>query len=146
MYTIGQIAKMTDFTADTLRYYDRMGLLPFVKKDSRGIRYFSEQDLDKLATIQFMKETGASIKEIKDMVELIVMGDASINERLDHYLSYKVKLEEQMKEIQANIEKVDWKIDYYSKAAAAGTEAIHRDEPGLFELYYKEKPNGEDKA
>lgn len=80
------------------------------------------------------------------MVVLIMMGDASINERLNHYLDYKTKLEEKMKEIQANIEKVDWKIDYYSKAVAAGTEAIHRNEPGLFELFYKEKPNGGDKA
>ncbi|EKD8143817.1 hypothetical protein OSD91_002982, partial [Listeria monocytogenes] len=56
---------------------------------------------------------------------------------LAYYRRYKERLQLKIKEIEANIQKVNWKIDYYQKAAEAGTEAIHEGEPGLYEIYYK---------
>lgn len=137
MYTIGQIAKMTDFSEHTLRYYDRLGILPFVKKNTYGVRYFSESDLDLLATIRFMKDTGATIKEIKEIMTLVIEGDQTLEERLLYYKEYRRKMETMRASLESNLEKVDWKIDYYQKALDAGTEKVHDGSSGLYDLYYK---------
>lgn len=139
MYTIGEIARMTDFSEHTLRYYDSLGLLPFVKKDEHGTRHFSESDLDLLATIRFMKDTGASTKEIKNVMTLIMGGDQTLRERLNYYQEYRKHLEEMRAALEVNLEKIDWKIDYYQKAVDAGTEKIHEGSPGLYELYFKKE-------
>ncbi|MFD1901452.1 MerR family transcriptional regulator [Enterococcus termitis] len=139
MYTVGEIAKMTDFSEHTLRYYDRLGLLPFVTKDQHGVRHFSESDLDLLATIRFMKDTGATTKEIKAVMTMIMGGDQTLKQRLDYYKNYREKMRAMVADLEANLEKIDWKIDYYQKAVAAGTEKIHDGEEGLYALYYRKE-------
>jgi len=54
-YSIGQVAKKTGLTTHTLRYYEKEGLLPFIKKSGSGLRVFSETDLDWLALIECLK-------------------------------------------------------------------------------------------
>ena len=137
MYTIGEVAKMTDFSEHTLRYYDRLGLLPFLKKDANGVRRFSNSDLDLLATIRFMKETGSSTKEIREVMALIMGGDQTLKQRLEYYQDYRMKMEATIASLESNLEKVDWKIAYYQTALNAGTEKIHENSAGLYELYYK---------
>lgn len=139
MYTIGEIAKMTDFSEHTLRYYDRLGLLPFIKKDAHGTRHFTKADLDLLATIRFMKDTGASTKEIKKVMALIMGGDQTLEQRLLYYQEYRKKLEIMLASLESNLDKIDWKIDYYEKAVEAGTEKIHENSPGLYDLYFKKE-------
>lgn len=139
MYTIGEVAKMTDFSEHTLRYYDRLGLLPFVKKDANGVRRFSNSDLDLLATIRFMKDTGSSTKEIREVMALIMGGDQTLKQRLEYYQEYRMKMEATIASLESNLEKVDWKIDYYQTAVNAGTEKIHENSTGLYELYYKKE-------
>ena len=67
-YSIGQVAKKTGLTAHTLRYYEKEGLLPFVQKSGSGLRVFSDNDLDWLAMIECLKETGMSLKGIKQYI------------------------------------------------------------------------------
>ncbi len=64
-YTVGEMAKMLDVPASTLRYYDKEGLLPFVARSSCGIRLFQDSDLEWLRVIGCMKKAGTSIKDIR---------------------------------------------------------------------------------
>ena len=61
-YSIGQVAKKLGLTAHTLRYYDKEGLLPFVRKGSSGARVFEDEDVDWLIIIECLKGTGMQLK------------------------------------------------------------------------------------
>ena len=61
VYTVGEMAKLLDIPASTLRYYDKEGLLPFVERSSGGIRMFRESDFEWLQVIGCMKKAGMSI-------------------------------------------------------------------------------------
>lgn len=64
MYSISDVAKITKISTDTLRYYDKIGLLPFVKRNDSGYRVFSETDLKYLEVIQCLKLSDVPVKEI----------------------------------------------------------------------------------
>lgn len=137
MYSISQIAEMMGFTTATLRYYESQGLLPFVKRKESGVRYFEEKDLDLLATIRFMKDTGASLEDIRIVIQLVMEGDETLQERLTYYQEQEQKIKDKMMQLSGDLKKVAWKIDYYQKAIEAGTEEVKQGEAGLYALFYK---------
>lgn len=96
-YTIGQVAEKCGITAHTLRYYDKEGLLPFVARASGGIRHFKEEDFEWLGIITCLKETGMQVKDIKKYIDLCLLGDSSIEARLNMIKEQKQKVEEQIK-------------------------------------------------
>ena len=67
MYTIGQIAEKFDLSISTIRYYDKEGLLPNIKRKN-GIRQFDDQDLEVFLVIECLKKSGMQIKEIKQFL------------------------------------------------------------------------------
>ena len=82
LYTVGEMARMLDVPASTLRYYDKEGLLPFVMRSSGGIRMFQESDVEWLRVIACLKSAGMSIKDIRTYIELAMQGDGTIDARL----------------------------------------------------------------
>lgn len=120
-YSIGQVAKKMGLTAHTLRYYDKEGLLPFVKKNSAGLRVFSDEDIDWLVVIECLKGTGMQLKDIKQYIDWCQEGDSTISRRLEMFKRQKAKLEEQQRQLQQYMEKINYKIAYYTEAAAKGS-------------------------
>ena len=121
LYTVGEMAKLLDIPASTLRYYDKEGLLPFVERSSGGIRMFKEQDYEWLKIIECMKKAGMPIKDIKRYIELTIEGDKTIHERLELFKKQKQLLETKLKSLQHALEVIDFKCWYYEKAEEAGT-------------------------
>ncbi|KRN99724.1 MerR family transcriptional regulator [Companilactobacillus kimchiensis] len=70
-YSIGQVAEKTGLSSYTLRYYDKEGLMPFVHRGNGGRREFTENDMDFVDLISCLKETGMSLKEIRDFVKYV---------------------------------------------------------------------------
>lgn len=68
-YTMKDISSLYNLSQHTIRYYDKEGLLPFVKRDASGNRVFSETDKDIISIICTLKDTGMSIKDIKGFVD-----------------------------------------------------------------------------
>lgn len=68
MYTIGQVSKMTGLPISTLRYYDRQGLLPDLKRHD-NMRTFDDNDLEALRVIECLKLSGLEIKDIRQFME-----------------------------------------------------------------------------
>lgn len=120
-YSIGQVAQKMGLTAHTLRYYDKEGLLPFVKKNSSGLRMFSDEDIDWLVVIECLKGTGMQLKDIKQYIDWCQEGDVTIGRRLEMFKRQKAKLEEQLRQLQQYMEKINYKIAYYTEAAAKGS-------------------------
>lgn len=121
LYTVGEMAKLLDIPASTLRYYDKEGLLPFVERSSGGIRMFKEQDYEWLKIIECMKKAGMPIKDIKEYIELALEGDTTIHKRLELFQKQKQLLQEQMKSMQHTLDVLEYKCWYYETAEKAGT-------------------------
>ena len=124
-YTVSESARKSGIGAHTLRFYDRQGLLPFVERDSNGIRKFKEEDFEWLQIIKNLKATGVSIKKIKEYIDLCFIGDAALEQRLKFVQEHKIKITRQMKELEDFMKFIDWKIWYYNTAIEAGTESVH---------------------
>ena len=112
VYTVGEIAKMMNVPASTLRYYDKEGLLPFVERSNGGIRMFKESDYEFLQIINCLKKTGMSLSEIKTFIDLVIQGDDSIEERLQLFLNQREKVLKQMEELQETLNIINYKVWY----------------------------------
>ncbi len=149
-YTVGEMAKLLEVPASTLRYYDKEGLLPFVARSSGGIRIFQDSDLEWLRVIGCMKKAGMSLKDIRQYIELAMRGDDTIDARLALFRHQRDVLEQQMKELQHTMDMVNYKCWYYETAKASGTVEVPKcmadgEVPEAFQSIrreLKQAPNG----
>ncbi len=114
-YTIKQVSEKTKLKAHVLRYYEKEGLLPYVSRSKSGIRHYSEADLEWLGLICCLKNTGMSIKQIKNFVELSIMGGETLKQRCDMLAEHKKEVEAQIEEMQKHLRKVEHKIKYFTE-------------------------------
>ena len=121
LYTVGEIAKKMNVAPSTLRYYDKEGLLPFIERSEGGIRVFSDKDFAYLSIIHCMKQTGMSIKEIKNFIDLVSKGDDSIPERLELFQNQREVVVSQINELQKTLDILDYKCWYYETAMKTGS-------------------------
>lgn len=128
-YSIGEAARRIGVSASALRYYDKEGLLPDVKRSSGGVRVFSESDFRWLSLIECMKKAGMSIVEIKEYLSLMKQGDSTIPARLTLFENRKEKLDEQIKELEDTKKVLEYKIWYYQKAKELGSVDKIKDIP-----------------
>jgi DNA-binding transcriptional MerR regulator len=113
-YSIKQVSEKTKLKAHVLRYYEKEGLLPFINRTESGIRRYSEDDLEWLSLICCLKNTGMSIKHIKDFVELSIKGGETLKQRCDMLKEHKKNVEAQIEEMQKHLGKVAHKIQYFT--------------------------------
>jgi DNA-binding transcriptional MerR regulator len=114
-YTIKQVSVKTSLPPHVLRYYESEGLLPGVGRSRNGIRRYSDNDLEWLALICCLKNTGMSIKQIKNFVELSVKGEETLRERCELLREHKQHVEDQIREMRKHLEKVTRKIEHFTK-------------------------------
>ncbi|WP_055109063.1 MerR family transcriptional regulator [Paenibacillus ihumii] len=113
-YSIKQVSEKTKLPSHTLRYYEKEGLLPFVKRSEGGIRRFTDDDLDWLGLICCLKETGMSIKQIKEFVDLSVQGKGTLKQRCDILIEHKKNVENEIQAMQKHLQKVTTKISHFT--------------------------------
>jgi len=124
-YTIGDISRKLNVSTDAVRYYDKEGLLPFIKRNSSGRREFTDNDLGYIEVIDCLKKSGIPIKDIAKFIQWCVQGDETLDERFVFMEEHEKQLEEKIKTLETNLKFLRWKKWYYRKAAEAGTEKIH---------------------
>lgn len=113
-YSIKQVSCRTQLPTHTLRYYEKEGLLPFVKRSKGGVRRFSEDDLEWLGLICCLKSTGMPIRQIREFVELSVQGGETLKQRCEMLLEHKKSVEEQIGIMEKHLQKVTKKIEYFT--------------------------------
>ncbi len=111
--TISELAKLTGLSAHTLRYYDKMGLLPDLRRDGNGHRVFARRDVEWLAFIKKLKSTGMPIAQIQHYVDLVKRGDDTLSERQLMLERHRAYVQEQLAQWQGWLSAIDNKIDYY---------------------------------
>ncbi|MDA3965804.1 MerR family transcriptional regulator [Enterococcus thailandicus] len=135
-YTIGEIAEKYQLSTDTLRYYDKEGLLPFVKKNSAGRRVFTEDDLGYLNVIECLKKSATPVKDIATFMEWCMQGDGTLPDRYAFIVEQETILEAKIQVLEANLAFLRWKKWYYQKANEVGTETVFF-EPGTRQVSEK---------
>ena len=103
-YTIKEVSEMTNLSISTLRYYDKMGLLPGLKRKESGYRMFSEGDLEMLKIIDAFKKAGLRIKDMQHYLALAFKGESTLEERYQIFLKQETVLKEKNAELQAALE------------------------------------------
>ena len=127
-YSISEIAKMLNVSAYTIRYYDKEGLFPLVKRVN-GIRVFEDKDFPWLRMLNCLKNLNMPIKKIKEYVDLALKGDEALKERYQLILEQEENIQKQIKELKYYKKQIDFKKAYYEKAIEAGTEEAVKDWP-----------------
>lgn len=124
LYTVGEMAKLLDIPASTLRYYDKEGLLPFVERSSGGIRMFKDSDYEWLQIIECLKKTGMQLKDIRSFILMCLQGDETIEQRLKLIQKQREAVKAQMAKLQQTLDTLDFKCWYYETAKIAGTTEV----------------------
>ena len=127
-YSISEIAKMLNVSAYTIRYYDKEGLFPLVKRVN-GIRVFEDKDFPWLRMLNCLKNLNMPIKKIKEYVDLALKGDETLKERYQLILEQEESIQKQIKELKYYKKQIDFKKAYYEKAIEAGTEEAVKNWP-----------------
>ena len=114
MYSIQEVCEKTGLTAHTLRYYEKEGLLTGVARSAGGFRQYSDEDMEWLGLVCCLKNTGMPLQEIARFVKLAHEGDRTLEERVELLKDHREKLIERMGEMQRYLEKITWKVNFFS--------------------------------
>lgn len=99
MYSIGEISKMFQLPISTLRYYDKEGLFPHLKRVN-GVRQFSESEIETLRVIDCLKKSGLEIKDIKEYMALCSLGNTTLKQRKEIFEKQKEEVLQEMEKLQ----------------------------------------------
>lgn len=135
-YTISQMCERTGYTADTLRFYEKAGLLPGVRRRS-GRRVYTDENLRALSLLDCLKKTGMPLAEIAEFMRLTTRGDATVAKRLAMMRRRAAAVKAMMDEIKACADHIAFKVWYYETAAKEGLAAL-ADIPATLARYRKE--------
>ena len=112
---------MFELPVSTLRYYDKEGLFPDIKRIS-GIRKFDEKEIEAIRVIECLKRSGMEIKDIKKFMEWCTEGKKTYSKRRDLFIKQKKDVEEQIKRMNRVLDMIKFKCWYYDQAIADGSE------------------------
>ncbi|GAB6700022.1 stress response transcriptional regulator NmlR [Streptococcus uberis] len=110
---IKKVSELTGVSADTIRYYERIGLIPPVTRNQSGVRNFSDRDISVLEFVRYFRGAGVSVESLIDYIGLVEQGDSTIGARLAILQEEKEKLEERVSKLQAALDRLNHKIDNY---------------------------------
>ncbi|WP_069173114.1 MerR family transcriptional regulator [Streptomyces griseus] len=115
-YTISEVAAFTGLTAHTLRWYERIGLMPHVDRSHTGQRRFTNRDLDWLAFVSKLRLTGMPVADMVRYAELLREGDHTFEERQQLLEATRRDVRNRIAELQGTLAVLDFKIDFYAGA------------------------------
>jgi DNA-binding transcriptional MerR regulator len=113
-YSIAQAAQRSGLSIDTLRYYERIGLVDPPARDSGGRRSYSEEDLGWLAFVTRLRTTGMPIRMMREFAQLRHLGDLTAGRRKQILVEHRNDVRARIAELQTSLEVLDYKIDHYA--------------------------------
>ena len=125
---ISEVSDQCGVSSDTLRYYERIGLLPPVNRNESGIRDYNEIDVKRVEFIKCMRSAGLPIETLIEYYGLVQQGDQTIEARKEILKKQRERLVAKMEEIQNTLDLVDYKIKVYEDAVLRKENEIIRTE------------------
>jgi DNA-binding transcriptional MerR regulator len=118
--TIKEVSEKYHITQDTLRYYERVGMIPKVTRTLSGIRNYQPEDLGWVELALCMRNAGLPVEVMIEYVKLCQQGDDTIPARLQLLLDQRETLLEQREQIDTTLERLNYKISRYEEAVRTG--------------------------
>ena len=122
MYTPGQVVEKTGFSLDTLRYYERIGLLDDIARNSGGQRVFTEGDVAWLRILRCLRDTGMPIQRMVRYAELARGGEETVPERLELLREHDRDIDDKIALLRVEQDHIRSKIAYYQVEMAQHQE------------------------
>ena len=113
---IAEVSERYGISSDTLRYYERIGLIPPVNRNESGIRDYNEIDVRRVEFIKCMRSAGLPIEALTEYVGLVQQGDQTIEARKEILKVQREQLVAKMEEMQKTLDMLDYKIRVYENA------------------------------
>ena len=113
---IAAVSEQYAISSDTLRYYERIGLIPPVNRNGSGIRDYNEIDVRRVEFIKCMRSAGLPIETLIEYVALVQQGDKTIEARKEILIEQRAHLVARMAEMQKTLDVLDYKIKVYENA------------------------------
>ena len=110
---IAEVSEQYSISLDTLRYYERIGLIPPVTRNESGIRDYNELDIRRVEFVKCMRSAGLPIEVLIDYMELVQQGDTTIEARKDILYEQRELLLSRMEEMQKTLDILNHKIQVY---------------------------------
>ena len=123
-YTIKEMSELTGLPASTLRYYDKEGLLPSLRRNYNNVRMFTDDDYHTLRLIECLKKSGLLLREIREYISMAGKGNESLEERRNILYRRREMLKDEMKNLQDVLRVIEYKCWYYDTACEAGNEDV----------------------
>ena len=121
---IAEVSEQYGMSADTLRYYERVGLIPPVHRIQSGIRDYNELDLQRVEFIKCMRSAGLPVEVLIEYMGLVQQGDKTIEARKEILKEQRNLVAERIKEMQKTLELLNHKIQVYENAILTKEKAI----------------------
>lgn len=113
--TISEVAKIVSLTPVTLRYYERVGLLPQIKRTSNGVRDYSEEDIQWIDFIKCMRSAGLSVESLIEYNDLYQQGERTKEARKQLLIEERENLRQRFEELKETLSRLDGKIQRYEQ-------------------------------
>lgn len=120
---ISEISKKTHMSADTLRYYEKEGLIGPVRRVD-GIRNYSDYDLERIIFIQHMRRAGMKLATLKEYLNMVDNGDSTMQDRQQILIDHKATIDEEIQTLQEISDLVAGKIESYGQRMCAAEEKL----------------------
>lgn len=115
--TISEVSEKYKVTQDTLRYYERIGPIPPINRNHRGIRDYTEEDCKWVEFIKCMRSAGLPIEALIEYMTLFHQGDETIEARKELLIGQRRQLQARLEEMKKTLERLDYKIARYERTA-----------------------------
>jgi DNA-binding transcriptional MerR regulator len=115
---IAEVARRTGLSKDTLRYYEKAGLVQAIGRSSGGQRRYAAGDLDWLAFLLRLRATGMSIADMRRFAELRRAGNVSVPDRIDLLAAHRDQVERHIASLRGHLDALEAKIDHYQRLLA----------------------------
>ena len=114
-FTIGQVAEKTGLSIHTIRYYEKEGILPIIKRNESGMRIFEYEDIQWINLLNCLRNTGMPIAQLKVYADLTLQGDPTGEKRLEILKRQKEKIEEQVNILKTHIDLLNRQMAWYPR-------------------------------
>lgn len=127
--TITEVSERYDIPQNTLRYYERIGLLPRVNRNKSGIRDYTENDCAWVEFIKCLRNAGIPIEVLIEYVELFNQGDdETVDARKDLLIEHRKEVIKRIEDMKRSLERIDYKIAVFEKRIVAAEKTLKKPE------------------
>ena len=110
---IKKVSEITDVSADTIRYYERIGLLPRITRTNSGVRDFTEREIGILEFVLCFRKAGMSVEALIEYFSLLEEGEGTERERLRLLTEQRDEMDDRIYELNQARERLNYKIENY---------------------------------